>query len=681
MKENSLRQNKNVSFWTSPRVLFCGFAVALFVAGCYFRLVGLDSTSSHGDAQFYDWSRAGVTPWDMLTRWPEIIGGPMIGQMPAPAAFTRLVMDVFHLPTTRFNVILPSALWGIAAIPVALWVGWRFRGGAFALLLMGVVALNPMHVQMSRMAYYYPPAVLGSLIAVWCLLESLDSVRERWELRWTFHVAHAGATVLLFYSTYGAWPFAFSVALFHVGCAIFNRFKRGAGWRDLVAIGLTYMVAGVPLLFVSWGLNGMLSNTGDNESARYYRKIFEVSRQAPLYLQIGPEFLKLAWGWTPGRMAFSGLVVISGIVTTAILARWKKAWLLPPCLFLVSIVPIVLALRAGVWPFGLRRAAVSWPSCLILIALGLYGFWLAGDRLCRSRVLRWCGLIPIAAAFGLWVQADMLVVKVNGFVVPYRMISNWLDRTFPKGTPVVTDRFFTAMCEFNNSDPPSNVVVISTAPNELPEIQEKTHFRQLTRQYFEENPDAVFYCAGHMYDRPEVVPWQWPEEYFRRRQELRDAVQGQLCLVGQSYWGEYPGTVRWPVIFYNTVDDMIDINKKAGKAAFVTYGPEWRPVQTQDYRLWRLMTSDTVTVKVYRINPDSSDVVADIEAVSVGVPSRLRIGQADLEFPPNQIIQQKIRLSLNMGENLVAIKRSGGKAGGMLIKKIAFSPGLDSVPR
>jgi hypothetical protein len=682
----SAQDTKTVALMTPRRIVFFVVVALLFAAGCYIRLAGLGTTSMHGDAVFHDFARDRMSASDLFTRWAQVIG-PSSGQMPPAAAFTIGVLNVFHLPPTVANVIIPSALWGIATLPVALWVGWRLGGGVFALLLMGVVTLNPIHVQMSRMAYFYPPAVLGSFVAIWCLLESWDSVRDRRGLGWAFYGAHAVATVLLFYATAGAWPFAVLVAVFHLTCATINRIKRRVGWRDLLVIGATYLAAGIPLLIAPWGLAAMLGMAGNNEATTYWRKIFEVGRQVPIFSQVGYELLKLGWGWTLSRGIFSGVVLVSGVATAALLARRKKQWIVPLVLLLIGIVLVAWTLRTSVWEFALRRIAALWPLCFVVLALGLYGFWLAGERLFQvcavfwSRgdrtpglvsVLRGCGLIPVVAAFGLWIQADLLVLKVNGFDIPYREISDWLDSSFPKGTPVVTDRFFTAMCEFNRSHPTTNVVVISTVPNELPEIDEKNHFRDATRRYIEENPDAVFYFGNHHAGRPEMKPWDWPAKYFKQSREFKDAYAWRLGYMGQYYFWAHLHTAnpKPTMVYYNTPDDVIAAKSAEGEAAFVVYGPAWRPVQTQDYRLWRMMTEDKGSVTVFNVTSNLFHGTGFISGVSVGGRSKLEIATASVEFPPNQLVRKEVTLDLKPGANLLSLKRSGSQQGRLLISRI-----------
>jgi hypothetical protein len=260
--------------------------------------------------------------------------------------------------------------------------------------------------------------------------------------------------------------------------------------------------------------------------------------------------------------------------------------------------------------------------------------------------------------------------------VPYRQIGQWLDGHFPKGTPVVTDRFYTAMCEFNQSDPTTNVVMLSTVMNELPEIQEKTRFRDVTRQYFEENPDAVFYCSGHMYERPEIVPWEWPTHYFKQTKEIKDGMAEALGVVGQSLHMSYPGHQRWPVIYYNTVEDVAALKRGAGSSGFVLWGPDWRPVQTQDYRLWRLLMAGDADLKVYGLGATEEEVALDLMGVAVGGELRVQIGDQGLVFPANQIAQQRVKIKLQPGMNVVKIRSRGTQNARLLIGKAEVKKGI-----
>lgn len=653
--------------------------VVVFILGGYFRVVGLNNTSSHGDALIHDVCKKGATPLQILSQWNALLGPS--GQMAPPAAVTKLFLDIFHLPPTLKNVILPSALWGLIAVLSALWVGWRLGGPWFGALLMAVVSFNPMHIQMSRMAYFYPPCVVGGFLMLWCLVESWEAMKAGRPLTRRFHVVHAGAIALLLYSTASAWFVTVLMGLTHIALSLLKCRRKQVPTHEAILLMVTYGLIGGPLLFISWGLPEIMKSVGQTESTAYWRKIFEVARATPIREVASTELAKLGWGYTPVRGFLTGAVVAVGSVILMLKARREQRWALPLVWFVVGLTAAVIAIRTSTFPFGLRRVAALWPFWFVILAAGLAAGWLVEVPRPWKTVGRTMWSVFVALLLAMWIRVDSMVLKVNGFVIPYQRIGQWLDSHFQKGTPVITDRFFTAMCEFNNSDPTTNVVVLSTVPNEIPEIQEKTRFRDVTRQYFEENPDAVFYCQGHMYERPEVVPWQWPESYFRKRLEMRDDVQVQLCLEGQSYWGGYPGTVRWPVIYYNTLDDMIAIARQANRLALTTYGPEWRPVQTRDYQLWRLMLADNASLNVQGVGLTATNVVAEIQGAAVGGVARLKIGQSSLEFPPNQIVSRQVLLSLNAGGNLISVRRSGSPGGQFLVKHIAFFPATVAAPQ
>jgi hypothetical protein len=643
---------------------------AVLVIGAYFRLVGLDDTSLHSDGTIHDVCKSGALASDILFKWEQMLG--RTSQMATPAAFTKLFLDVFHLDPTRGNIILPSAFWGILTILAALWVGWRMGGKWFGLLLMAVVAFSPMHVQMSRMAYFYPPSVLGGFIMLWCLVESWESMREGRPLGWTFCFIHAGAIVLLIYSSASSWPLTALLALVHLSCSLV-KWKRGVVTLGEAAIlSATYVVVGAPLLFFSWGLQALLSVTGDNDTTAYWRKIFESGRSKPMFVVISEEFSKFGWGWTLARSVVTGFVAAVGVVILMVRMRREGRWGLPVVVFFVGVLLAYGAMRTSTLPFGLRRVAPIWPFGFIILAAGLAAPWLIEfpKRWIRALQVVWCGFAMVL--LGLWLNADVKVLKANGFPVPYKQIGQWLDRHFPRGTPVVTDRFYTAMCEFNQSDPTTNVVMISTVPNELPEIQEKTRFRDVTRQYFEDNPDGVFYCSGHMYERPEVVPWEWPTRYFRRHQEMRDDCAGDLGLIGQSYYFEYPGTIRWPVIYYNTVEDVVAIKQAEGAAGFILWGPDWRPVQTQDYRLWRMLMSGDAILKVYGLGDKPRELTLALTGVAAGGELRLQIGDQMTVFPANQISQLNVQVKLQPGLNELRLRSRGSANARLLIGRAAI---------
>ena len=654
--------------WSQRWLTWTVVAIVLVVGG-YFRVVGLNDTSMHSDGLIHDVCKMGVTPLDILVKWEQLLG--RTSQMAVPAAIAKLFLDVFHLPPTRENVILPFAIWGMLAILAALWVGWRLGGRWFGLLLMAVVAFSPMHVQQSRMAYFYPPGVVGSFLMIWCLIESWANMKAGTWLSWKFHAVHVCAIALLIYSTASAWLFVGALGLAHIGCSLLKRVRRQVSVGEMWSIAATYVIIGAPLLFVPWGVEALMTSTVRNDNTAYWLKIFELDRAKPVWLIVSQELAKFGWGWTQVRALITGAIFGIGGFVLCFRMRRDMRWGIPLIGFGVGMAISVVAMQASVLSFSLRRVAPIWPFGFVILAAGLAMPWLiefSGRWRVAVRVI-WGGLVVVL--FGLWLNADLLAVKAHGFTIPYRQIALWLDIHFPKGTPVVTDRFYTAMCEFNNSDLTTNVVVISTVPNEIPEIQEKTQFRAVTRRYFEDNSDAVFYCSGHMYERPEVVPWDWPVKYFKQSQEMRDDLAGALGLIGQNFHMGYPGVQRWPVVYYNTLADVAAIKRAEGAAGFVMWGQDWRPVQTQDYRLWRLSLSENARLQVYSLGEAPQDITLELSAVAVGGELKVKFGDQAIVFPANQFVQQRFQANVQPGMNVLQVRSRGAQNAKLLIGRLA----------
>jgi hypothetical protein len=646
----------------------------ILVAGAYIRLVGLNDTSLHGDGIIHDVCKAGVSPVDILTKWEGLVG--QTAQLATPAAFTKWLLDVFHLVPTRGNVILPTALWGIVTLPAALWVGWMLGGRWFGLLLMSVVAFNPMHVQMSRVAYFYPPSILGSFLMAGCLLVAWENMKAGRRLGWAFFAVHGTAVVLLLYSSANAWLLTGCFAATLVLLSIIKARRKQVSLMEASAIASTYVVLGLPLLFFSWGVPALVALTQESAQVAYGRRIFAVDRAKPVLDVVLQEFSRLGWGWTTLRGTIGAGIFVVGGGIVALRARRDMKWGFPLVAFCFGLLVAVMAIRTSGLPFGLRRVAAIWPFAFIVLSAGLAWPWLVDIAAYWRAPIRLGWIWVIAVLLGLWVSADLMALQCNGFPIPYRQIGQWMDSHFPKGTPVVTDRFYTAMCEFNQSDPTTNVVVLSTVMNELPEIQEKTRFREVTRQYFEENPDAVFYCSGHMYERPEIVPWEWPTRYFKQSKEIKDGMAEALGVVGQSFHMGYPGRQRWPVIYYNTVEDVAAIKRGAGSSGFVLWGPDWRPVQTQDYRLWRLLMAGDADLKVYGLGATEEEVALELMGVAAGGELRVQIGDQGLVFPANQIAQQRVKIKLQPGMNVVKIRSRGAQNARLLIGKAEVKKGI-----
>lgn len=87
-----------------------------------------------------------------------------------------------------------SALFGLATVPVAAALGWRFGGARAGLVAAGLVATNPLLVWFSQEARAYALLVLLAGLSVLLLLRALDDPAPRRLLAWGACVAAALAS-------------------------------------------------------------------------------------------------------------------------------------------------------------------------------------------------------------------------------------------------------------------------------------------------------------------------------------------------------------------------------------------------------------------------------------------------------------------------------------------------------
>lgn len=150
---------------------------------------------------------------------------------------------------------------------------------------------------------------------------------------------------------------------------------------------------------------------------------------------------------------------------------------------------------------------------------------------------------------------------------------------------------------------------------------------------------------------------------------MRDLAAERLGNIGQAFW-EAPATIRWPVLYYNTADDVAAMKRAKGEPAFVLYGPDWRPVQTQDYQLWRLLLSGDATLRVYGVSDVAKDVSLELSGVAAGGELRVRVAEQSVTFPPNQVVRHQCLITVQPGMNAVPIRSRGVANARLLIGRI-----------
>jgi hypothetical protein len=595
---------------------FKPFAVPflLTVAGLFIRVYRLGVSSLQIDNfLFWDLFHRDISTGQIFSQWMELTG--LTGQLPLAAASAKLFLDALHLPLTFGTLILPFALCGALAVPVAYMAGREFGGRRMAVLLAAMIAFSPLCIQMSREAYFYAPTLLGAFLALWAAGLSGRLLAGRAVPRW-FHVVNAAAFFLMTWSSPSSWPYAFFFALFNVALFGWRVIRHRRGIADLLILLATYCVIGLPLLLAPWGLKQITEFTSAGATRDYWTKVFAAGRGESQWAKVWPVLCAYAWGATPLRQIFSALVLLSGTLFFITGFRKNRAFTCMGLIFAVVLILNIMAVQKSVWIFGITRIVPLVPFYLLFLSAGL--LW-PFEMLRGKRVAAFALLLP-AAAFALWVEPLVLIPAVIGKTRPYMEIAAWADAALPPGTPILTDRYFTAYNEFR-VHAPANVQFVSTAPNQIPEQYNGLQFRERARRFFDANPGAAFFEEKHLWSSPETGPWPEIRERFARFHTVTDRAGLRLAQLGLCYRAD---TVR-PVsedpfsgtIWYNLPEDIIKRARAEGREAVAIFGAGWQTVSTRDYRVWRLLQNEA-SMEVWNLTDAPQQVSLVIHGVAAG---------------------------------------------------------------
>jgi mannosyltransferase len=142
------------------------------------------------------------------------------------------------LGTGEVALRLPSALAGIATVPVAWAIGRELAGRRAALVCAALVAVNPLFLWYSQEARAYGLFVLTAALAMWCFLRAL---REPTRGRMAAFAASAALALLTHY---------FAVFLL-IGMALWLAWDRRTRRAALPALGLLALVGAALLPLIS----------------------------------------------------------------------------------------------------------------------------------------------------------------------------------------------------------------------------------------------------------------------------------------------------------------------------------------------------------------------------------------------------------------------------------------------
>jgi hypothetical protein len=572
-----------------PLLILCG--------GLFLRLFRLGTASLQIDnIIFWDLFSREVSAAGIISQWMELTG--LTGQLPFVAAAAKLFIDLFHLPLSFRTMILPFSLCGALTFPVAYMAGREFGGKRMAVTLAAMAAFNPICIQMSREAYFYTPALLGSFLALWAAGLSGRLLKKEAVPRW-FHFVNAAAFLIMTWSSPSSWPYAFFFVVFNVALFGWQFIRHRRGCSDLLILLTTYLVIGLPLLLAPWGVAQIKQFTSDGATRDYWTQVFASGRGVSQWTKIVPVFSAYAWGITPVRQIFSGLVFFSGLVCYLTGFRKNRTFTVMGIIFITVLIVNIMAVEKSVWIFGMTRVVPLVPFYLLFLSAGLlYPF----EKLRGKRGAAFALLIP-AVGFGLWVEPALLIPSLIGVPRPYAEIAAWADEALPEDTPIVTERFFTAYNEFR-VHAPKKVQFISTVPNQIPEQYIGFQFRERTLQFFKDNPGSAFYEEKHLWERTETGPWPEVLELFARCHSVTNRAGLRLAQLGLFDQGDpsvpYSAEPFTATIYYNLPEDVANRARAEGRDAVALFSKGWKTVSTRDYRVWRLLQNEA-SVEVWNL--------------------------------------------------------------------------------
>lgn len=618
------------------------FASAITMWGAFFRLYKLGNGSLQIDnIILWDDANRNLSIAETFSSWLQNTG--LTGQLPLAPAISSWFIRFFNLELNFTSLLLPFAIMGIICIPIAYAIGRILQGRSLAALFAFFMALQPMIIQMSREAYFYIPAFLGSMLALLALTLSRNLIREQ-KVPWLFHVANALAFFIMTWSSPSTWTWAFLFSAYHGIYFLCAAWKSPRLWGHFIILAATYLIIGLPLLFAEWGLPQLQKFTSDGATRDYWLQIFGGGRSESSFAKLWPVLRSYAWGATWLRGIISLLVIMTGFSFAAMNWCKHKTYTIIASCFLIILFANILAVQKSVWIFGITRIVPIVPHFLLIISLGTLFAMESITRTTGTKYLQWC--LPLLL-IGLWLPPAWWVTQSTGNPKPFQAAATWADQNLPEDMPIITERFFTAYNEFR-VHPAQYVHFFSIAPNQISAQYRQNQFRAKTERFIQNSPVSALYLENHLWHIPEIGPWQNLDMLFARKAAITNTAGMKLGQLGLEYRGH--GKVetnlnRYVCTFlYNLPEDLADKAQADGASTLALFASGWRPVTTQDMRSWRLM-QDKAFVDVWNFSDTEQTVTLLVQAVAPGQNKRIVInGRQSLQFPANQLINARVSI-------------------------------------
>lgn len=645
--------------------------VLLILTGACFRTLDLGRATMGADVmEYYKICQSGVSAGRLLTQSTQYLG-PM---PPAWFAAHNAFIQWLGLPVRFGTVRLPDALAGLLTIPAVFLVLRMLKGTRAGLIGAAFMAVQPLHIQMSRECYFYVPIVLGCLIALWALLRFSECLHKGRRPDWLCGVALIAGYYLITNIQISSWPFAvvYTVSVYMV--VFLSSLPVNRKWKMAGILTGCFFLIGLPSLLGTWGLRDVLNLTFGSAKDQW-GDILEQKISSPWRVVWGLAASYLfGTGWLRGSL--SAAVIAGGVYVTV------RSWKANRLIAVFSLVALAaLGMQAvihtmSVFPPTPRHYACVFPVFIILAALALE--WMG---VCVAAVFRAASakeavpvVVGVVVCLGVNGYPAWLSTQLTG-QPPYMTVVRWADQHLPKDTVVLCDRWFTPWNEFriNAAD---NLFFTYTIPNEPVQAYVQNKWRETAMQFFEINPLAAFFEGKEYWVR--LGPWTWPEQTFARKMEFVDQAGLTLERMGLNYRPapqDFPQEWLPVTVYYNTEDDVVEQRRARGDVLLPLFGPGWKYTKTNDYRDWYVL-NDAAAISVYNLTDHPVNARLRLIGTALDAPKTIvldGVGKQRLTFQANQmqqIITSPVLLQPGKNEWMATDISKQGRKAPLLIHRI-----------
>jgi mannosyltransferase len=341
----------------------------VFLIGAWLRLTALNRQSL-----WFDEADVVIRAQQPLSRVMETFVAP--GEN-GPIYNIMLALWIRFAGISEIAVRLPSAVFGVIALPLVYLLARRIAGSTVALIATGLLAISPYHIWYSQEAKMYTMVVALALASTYALVVALER-NQRW-----WWIAYAVVTTLMFYThvatilVFGA-QFLYAVATWREWPA------RRRSWAIAISVlTLPY----IPIaLWAMRVIGGQADTWHPAVTLPAALETFAIKFAVDRYEDDIRIYASILYA----------VLAVAGIAGLAYWRRREKWWLLISLLVVVPIIGLwVVSLQQSV--FSDRYGIVALPFYLILVSAAL-GWTLRRQHLWPLAVVAMIFLISFAWA-------------------------------------------------------------------------------------------------------------------------------------------------------------------------------------------------------------------------------------------------------------------------------------------